>query len=51
MVHQNNLKIQKKNLSKEKNKKISKFENNAFETQKQTEFHETHLKKHVRTTS
>ena len=35
--------------SKENNKKISNFENNVFETQKQTDFYETQLKKHVKT--
>jgi len=52
LAHQNDLKTQKILIwSKEKNKKISNFFKNAFETQKQTGFYETQLKKHVKTTS
>jgi hypothetical protein len=35
--------------SKENNNKISNFEKSVFETQKQTDFYETQLKKHVKT--
>ena len=45
-AHQNDLKIQKK--IKVKKKKFN-FEKNTFETQKQTKFYETQLKKHVKT--
>ena len=49
-VYQINLKTKKILISsKEKNKKISKFFKNAFETQKQTAFYEIQLKKHVKT--
>jgi hypothetical protein len=41
-AHQNDLKKPKKNLI---------FFKNAFETQKQTGFYETQLKKHVKTAS
>jgi hypothetical protein len=34
--------------SKENNNKISNFEKSVFETQKQTDFYETQLKKHVK---
>jgi uncharacterized membrane-anchored protein YitT (DUF2179 family) len=51
-AYQNDLKTQKILIwSKEKNKKISNFFKNAFETQKQTGFYETQLKKHVKTVS
>jgi hypothetical protein len=50
-VHQNDLKTQKiyQFEAKKKNKKVSNFFKSAFETQKQTRFYETHLKKHVKT--
>jgi hypothetical protein len=37
--------------SKEKNKKISNLKKNVFKTQKQIDFYETQLKKHVKTAS
>ena len=47
-MHQNDMKIQKKICSQEKNKKNLNFKKSAFETQKQTKFYKTQLKKHVK---
>jgi hypothetical protein len=52
-AHQNDLKTQKiyQFEAKKKNKKVLNFFKSVFETQKQTGFYETHLKKHVKTIS
>jgi len=49
-MHQNNLKTPK-NINLKQKKKFSNFFKSAFETQKQTGFYETQLKKHVKTAS
>jgi hypothetical protein len=51
-AYQNDLKLYKKIiLIKLKNKKNLNFKKIAFKTQKQAEFYETRLKKHVKTAS
>jgi hypothetical protein len=52
-AHQNDLKTQKiyQFEAKKKVKKKLNFFKSAFETQKQTGFYETQLKKHVKTTA